>query len=119
MGAFQRRDRQGALPRIRVVCASTGKALPHVEDPDYIGGRASDVRFVRLFGARIVSPFQSFVASYARLLVVPEGQSKIAQRFTRVLMKRETHRHMFLFATSFSWWLEVLKITLSRLHPGF
>ena len=26
------------------------------------------------------------------------------------LMKRETHRQMFLFATSFSWWLEDLQI---------
>jgi hypothetical protein len=38
---------------------------------------------------------------------------------TRFLMRRETHRHMFLFATSFSWWLEDLQITLSRLQPGF
>ncbi len=110
MGAFQRRDRQGALPRVRVVSARRGKALPH--------GRASDFRFFRLFGARIVSPFQSFVAAYARLLVVQEGQSKIAQRFTRVLMKRETHRHMFLFATSFSWWLEDVQITLEPAEAG-
>ena len=59
MSVFQRRDRQGALPRIRVVCASTSKALPH--------GRASDFRFFRLFGTRIVSPFQGFVAEGACL----------------------------------------------------
>ena len=53
MSVYQRRDRQGALPQIRVVCTSTGKALPH--------GRASDFRFVRLFGASIVSPFQGSV----------------------------------------------------------
>jgi len=40
-------------PKIRVVCASTGKALPH--------GRASDFRFVRLLGASIVSPLQGSV----------------------------------------------------------
>ncbi len=51
---FQRRDRQGALPRNRVVCARTVKALPH--------GRASDLRFFRLFGTRFVSPFQGSIA---------------------------------------------------------
>ncbi len=59
IGVFERRDRQGALPRIQVVYASTGKALPH--------GRASDFRFFRLFGARIVSPFQGFVAAWSCL----------------------------------------------------
>jgi len=34
-------------------------------------------------------------------------------------MKGEKRRHMFLFATSFSWWFEDLRITLSRLQPGF
>ncbi len=69
----QRRDRQGGLPRVRVVCARTGKAVPH--------GRASDLRFLRLFGARIVPPCQSLAAAYARLLFVLEGHPKIAQRF--------------------------------------
>jgi hypothetical protein len=33
-------------------------------------------------------------------------------------MKRETHRRMFLFATSFSWWLENPQFTLEPASAG-
>ena len=43
MRLFQRRDRQGAFPRIRAVVANRNKALPN--------GRASDSRCFRLYGS--------------------------------------------------------------------
>ncbi len=43
---------------------------------------------------------------------------RIAQQFTGFLVKRETHQHVFLFATSFSWWLELLQITLEPASAG-
>ena len=53
-----------------------------------------------------------FLVVRGSFVVAPAGCVRMAQRFTRVLMKRETHRHMFLFATRFSWWLEGLPIAL-------
>ncbi len=50
----------GSVAPIRVVCASTGRALPH--------GRASDFRFVRISVACSVSPFQGSVRRRACLL---------------------------------------------------
>ena len=43
---------------------------------------------------------------------------RIAQQFTSFLMKCETHRQTFLFATSFSGWLEDVQPILEPASAG-